>query len=224
MKTIEYYKMPDSVFIKKLENGVATETRSIPDSQAEKWILDRFKNEKTSKFIVNSDAPTEKEFEKEVESVSKEEISEYAEKVTNEPTLPTETPIALTEKDLESVKSNSDEKITERPSEVVPKDKDDKKKPDDFLTAVNKPSHYQGITITGKNGSMGFEAIEIIDSVLTNLNFNPAASHAIGDSLKYILRCGKKDSDNNTTTDLKNKAKQDMLKSSWYLKRASEVM
>lgn len=94
---------------------------------------------------------------------------------------------------------------------------------DDFLTAVNKPSHYQGIVITGKNGSMEFEAIEIIDSVLTNLNFNPAVSHAIGDSLKYILRCGKKDSDNNTTTDLKSKGKQDLLKSSWYLKRAADL-
>lgn len=97
------------------------------------------------------------------------------------------------------------------------------KKSDDFLTAVNKPSHYQGITITGKNGSMEFEAIEIIDSVLEHLNFGPAVSHAIGDALKYILRCGKKDSDNNTTTDLKSKGKQDILKSSWYLKRAADV-
>lgn len=97
------------------------------------------------------------------------------------------------------------------------------KKSDDFLTAVNKPSHYQGITITGKNGSMEFEAIEIIDSVLEHLNFGPAVSHAIGDALKYVLRCGKKDSDNNTTTDLKSKGKQDILKSSWYLQRAADV-
>lgn len=95
-------------------------------------------------------------------------------------------------------------------------------KHDDFLTAVNKPSHYQGITITGKNGQMTFEAIEIIDSIINMLNFSPAASHAIGDALKYQLRCGKKESDNNTTTDLKNKAKQDLLKASWYLTRASD--
>jgi len=96
-------------------------------------------------------------------------------------------------------------------------------KGDDFLTAVNKPSHYQGITITGKNGSMEFEAIEIIDSVLNRLNLPPAVSHAIGDALKYILRCGKKASDNNTTTDLKSKGKQDILKSSWYLQRAADM-
>lgn len=213
--------MPDSVFIKELENGVATETRSIPDSQAEKWVLDRFKNEKTSKFIVNPDAPTEKEFEKEVESVSKEEISEYAEKVTNEPTLPTETPVALTEKDLESVEYVSKKEINNFIEENI---SEKSKKCDDFLTAVEKPSHYQGITIVGKNGQMDFEAIEIIDSVINMLNFNPATSHAIGDALKYILRCGKKDSDNNTTSDLMNKAKQDLLKSSWYITRASETI
>lgn len=213
--------MPDSVFIKELENGVATETRSIPDSQAEKWILDRFKKEKTSKFIVNSDAPTEKEFEKEVESVSKEEISEYAEKVTNEPTLPTETPVTLTEKDLESAEYVSKKAINNFVEENV---SEKSKKCDDFLTAVEKPSHYQGITIVGKNGQMDFEAIEIIDSVINMLNFNPATSHAIGDALKYILRCGKKDSDNNTTSDLMNKAKQDLLKSSWYITRASETI
>lgn len=97
------------------------------------------------------------------------------------------------------------------------------KKADDFLTAVNQPSHYQDITIRGKNGQMTFEAIEIIDSVLEHLNFGPSVSHAIGDALKYILRCGKKDSDNNTTTDLKAKGKQDILKSSWYLKRAADM-
>lgn len=95
---------------------------------------------------------------------------------------------------------------------------------DDFLTAVEKPSHYQGIKITGKNGSMSFEAIEIIDSVLDNLNLSPSVSHAIGDSLKYILRCGKKASDNSTTTSIKNKAKQDLLKSSWYSKKAAELL
>lgn len=98
------------------------------------------------------------------------------------------------------------------------------KKSDDFLTAVNKPSHYQGITITGKNGSMEFEAIEIIDSVLDQLNLPPAVSHAVGDALKYQLRCGKKDSDNNTTSDLLNKAAQDLRKGGWYLTRGSDLL
>ena len=97
-------------------------------------------------------------------------------------------------------------------------------KGDDFLTAVNKPSHYQGITITGKNGSMEFEAIEIIDSVLNRLNLPPAVSHAVGDALKYQLRCGKKESDNNTTTDLLNKAAQDLRKGGWYLTRSSDLL
>lgn len=98
------------------------------------------------------------------------------------------------------------------------------KKCDDFLTAVENPSHYQDITIIGKNGQMDFEAIEIIDSVLDQLNLPPAVSHAVGDALKYILRCGKKDSDNNTTTDLLNKAAQDLRKGGWYLTRGSDLL
>jgi hypothetical protein len=97
-------------------------------------------------------------------------------------------------------------------------------KGDDFFTAVNSPSHYQGIVIKGKNGSMEFEAIEIIDSVLDQLNLPPAVSHAVGDALKYQLRCGKKESDNNTTTDLLNKAAQDLRKGGWYLTRSSDLL
>ena len=95
---------------------------------------------------------------------------------------------------------------------------------DDFFTAVNSPSHYQGIVIKGKNGSVEFEAIEIIDSVLDQLNLPPAVSHAVGDALKYQLRCGKKESDNNTTSDLMNKAAQDLRKGGWYLTRGSDLL
>ena len=155
------------------------------------------------------------EFANKVDKVSKTDIEDYVNTEIHKPIVEPERQPT----ELELAYGTSTVKKSEIDSYV------DKtvKKGDDFLTAVNKPSHYQGITITGKNGSMEFEAIEIIDSVLTNLNFNPAVSHAIGDSLKYILRCGKKDSDNNTTTDLKSKGKQDLLKSSWYLKRAADM-
>ena len=91
-----------------------------------------------------------------------------------------------------------------------------------FNEAVEKPQHYQDIIIVNKSNSVNFEAIDIIDSVVDHLNFKPSASHAIGNAIKYILRCGKKESDNNSTTDLKNKAKQDLLKAAWYLNKAAE--
>lgn len=142
-----------------------------------------------------------------VDKVSKNDIEDYVTKIH---------------------KSNTNEFVFDTPtvkkSEIDSYVDKNVKKSDDFLTAVNKPSHYQGITITGKNGSMEFEAIEIIDSVLDQLNLPPAVSHAVGDALKYQLRCGKKDSDNNTTSDLLNKAAQDLRKGGWYLTRGSDLL
>lgn len=63
-------------------------------------------------------------------------------------------------------------------------------------TSVNHPSHY-------KSGKM--EVIDIIEEF--NLNFH------LGNSVKYILRAGKKD---------KNKYVQDLEKAIWYLKREIE--
>lgn len=124
---------------------------------------------------------------------------------------------SLFTKDFEKITSGS---YLESTGNILEKSK----KCDDFLTAVENPSHYQDITIIGKNGQMDFEAIEIIDSVLDQLNLPPAVSHAVGDALKYILRCGKKESDNNTTTDLLNKAAQDLRKGGWYLTRGSDLL
>lgn len=56
---------------------------------------------------------------------------------------------------------------------------------------VNHPKHYQG---------NGLEAIEVIEAF--NLNFN------LGNAVKYILRCGKKDND-----------LQELNKAIWYLER-----
>jgi hypothetical protein len=95
---------------------------------------------------------------------------------------------------------------------------------DKFDKSINHPSHYQGIKIKGKNGEMEFEAIEIIDSILTNLNLSPAVSHAIGDALKYILRCGKKESDNSSTSSITNKAANDLGKSAFYCNRGKDLL
>lgn len=208
--------MPDSVFIKELENGVATETRSIPDSQAEKWILDRFKKEKTSKFIVNSDAPTEKEFEKEVESVSKEEISEYAEKVTNEPTLPAETPVTLTEKDLESAEYVSKKEINNFVEENV----SEKSKGYDF---VEQPDHYNGHTIIVKGGDeFGYETIEFIEAWLRRHAWMPEeAKYAFGNAIKYLDRIGNKPEEGKTREE---KAAEDSAKIGWYINRATKAL
>lgn len=57
---------------------------------------------------------------------------------------------------------------------------------------VNHPDHYKGV------GNL--EAIDVIEQF--NLNFN------LGNAVKYILRCGKKDL-----------PKQELEKAKWYLDR-----
>lgn len=93
-----------------------------------------------------------------------------------------------------------------------------------FDDSINHPSHYQGIKITGKNGTNIYEAIEIIDSILEHLNFPPAVSHSIGNALKYILRAGKKEPDNSSTTSITNKAANDLGKGAFYLNNAKEFL
>ncbi len=61
---------------------------------------------------------------------------------------------------------------------------------------VDHPTHYQ---------SSKFEVIDIIDAF--NLDFS------LGNAIKYILRCGKKDDD---ITELK--------KAMWYLKHKIELI
>lgn len=66
-------------------------------------------------------------------------------------------------------------------------------KPAKNNSMVESPSHYQGISL---------EAIDVIDDF--ELNFN------LGNSVKYILRCGKKDA---------SKSVEDLEKAIKYLKR-----
>lgn len=64
--------------------------------------------------------------------------------------------------------------------------------------AVNHPDHYGG-----KNNP--FEAIKVIEALDHGFSF------CIGNTLKYLLRAGKKDP---------AKAVEDLKKSVWYLRRA----
>jgi hypothetical protein len=59
------------------------------------------------------------------------------------------------------------------------------------MEAVNHPAHYQG---------NGIEVIDIIENF--ELNFN------LGNTVKYVLRAGKK-----------GNKKEDLEKAVWYLKR-----
>lgn len=61
---------------------------------------------------------------------------------------------------------------------------------------VNHPNHYQS-----KNG---MEVIDVIDNF--ELNFN------LGNAIKYILRCGKKDND-----------VQELSKAMWYINHEIEL-
>lgn len=63
--------------------------------------------------------------------------------------------------------------------------------------AVDHPDHY--------HASSGIEAIDVIET--WGLNFS------LGNAIKYISRCGHKDSAN------PNKAIEDLLKAIWYLER-----
>lgn len=102
------------------------------------------------------------------------------------------------------------------------------KKMTEKLTAkpdmVNHPQHYKGILLEGVNGSMEFEAIEIIDSIVEHIGLSPKVSVSLGNAIKYILRCGKKASDDTSTKGQNEKSAQDLNKASWYLKHASDSM
>lgn len=92
-----------------------------------------------------------------------------------------------------------------------------------FIEAVNHPSHYKLIPIAGQNGVVtDYEAIDIISAVVENLKLSPSASYSVGNALKYILRAGKKESDNSTADSLQEKAAQDLMKGAWYLNNAAE--
>lgn len=239
MKKLEYWDKGDTIFQKVWVDNIIESTLS---QEKDKWPKDLVKKVEEKGYYVEE--PEKDELYKEAE-IEAEELSE------NQPSIGiTEDELSAMSKGkkeeklpvlerqdindiVDSTKDDEIDNFINKNVKEYPKNKEESKdttgieqakKPDDFLTAVEKPTHYQGILISGKNGKMEFEAIEIIDSIISMLNFNPSASHAIGDSLKYILRCGKKDSDNNTTTDLNNKAKQDLLKSAWYIKWASNCL
>ena len=79
----------------------------------------------------------------------------------------------------------------------------DKETPVTTNEAVNHPSHYVWLK--------KFCGIEPID-ITRHLNFN------LGNSIKYILRAGKKPiMDNELSDDFKSAAIQDLKKAIWYL-------
>ena len=160
--------MPDSVFIKEIENGVATETRSIPDSQAEEWVLDRFQKEKTKKFVVDGDAPTEKELS--------------VEKTESEPVLESETPVSITKKEIESVKRNSNKKSTEKY---------------DFVESPNHYNGHTIIVKGGDEfGYETIEFIE--SWLRRHAWMPEEAKYAFGNALKYLDRIGDKPEEGKT--------------------------
>lgn len=92
-----------------------------------------------------------------------------------------------------------------------------------FNDAVNHPSHYQLIPIIGQNNIVtDYEAIDIISSLVEHLNLTPSESYSVGNALKYIIRAGKKESDNSSTNSIQEKTAQDLMKSAWYLNNAAQ--
>lgn len=87
---------------------------------------------------------------------------------------------------------------------------------------VQKAPHYQDIPIKDRNGKVTtYEAWEIITSILEYMKLNSKASWAMGDALKYILRCGRKFGDE-TAKSLNKKAIQDLRKVAYYINKAAD--
>lgn len=87
---------------------------------------------------------------------------------------------------------------------------------------VQKAPHYQNIPLKDRNGNVvELEAWEIITSLLAYMNLNPRASWAMGDALKYILRCGRKFGDEKAKTK-NEKAIQDLRKVAYYINKVAD--
>ncbi len=87
---------------------------------------------------------------------------------------------------------------------------------------VQKAPHYQNIPLKDRNGNVvELEAWEIITSILDYLKLNPRASWAMGDALKYILRCGRKFGDEKAKTK-DDKAVQDLRKVAYYINKVAD--
>ena len=87
---------------------------------------------------------------------------------------------------------------------------------------VQKAPHYQNIPLKDRNGNVvELEAWEIITSILDYLKLNPRASWAMGEALKYILRCGRKFGDEKAKTK-DDKAVQDLRKVAYYINKVAD--
>lgn len=99
--------------------------------------------------------------------------------------------------------------------------------PENFLDKdggeiVQKAPHYQNIPLKDRNGNVvELEAWEIITSILEYLHLNPKASWAMGDALKYILRCGRKFGDEKAKSK-DEKAIQDLRKVAYYVNKTAD--
>lgn len=98
----------------------------------------------------------------------------------------------------------------------------DQKNKNDGGEIVQKAPHYQNIPLVDRNGNViELEAWEIITSILNYLHLNPRASWAMGDALKYVLRCGRKFGDVKAKTK-SEKAIQDLRKVAYYINKVAD--
>lgn len=81
---------------------------------------------------------------------------------------------------------------------------------------VNNPKHYAGIKISDYVNNYSFEAIDIIDSILKHVNLPPDQSFSLGNALKYILRCGRKNI-------VANQDSEDLKKAEWYIHHVNQL-
>lgn len=82
--------------------------------------------------------------------------------------------------------------------------------------SVNSPNHYTGVLIKSDNNNYYFEAVDLIDGILKHVNLSPEQSFSLGNALKYILRCGKKNI-------VENQSSEDLLKAEWYIHHVNQL-
>ena len=163
--------------------------------------------------IIYEIAPTYKAHCHFIEDLLRENREEFTEEdveeINNRMTKSERIFAAETAKELDSALSNSNGKTFGAPDK-------------DGGEIVQKAPHYQNIPLKDRNGNVvELEAWEIITSLLNYLNLNPRASWAMGDALKYILRCGRKFGDEKAKTK-GEKAIQDLRKVAYYINKTAD--
>jgi len=199
LKKLEYWDKTDTLFQKVWVDGKIESTLSQEKS---KWPEDLVKKVEKSGYYVeeideNKPSPSveipKEELDKAMNNNSKEEL----------PTLDSSSINAIVDLTRDDEIDNFTKKHVKEPK--AKKSMDDYKNSKDM---VAKPEHYN---------SGRYETIDKIDDFLRGKPITATTAYAIGNSLKYLDRIGKKAPDQGKGQTQAEKNVQDLTKSTWYM-------